>query len=778
MKALKYIGIALLGLVLIVVTLLAALWVRPELLLNETRIRQAMRWAPDDLKVEWKGFRWDFHRDGWLAKRSDLEIRDLCFSYGKQYEGCLPLFHVDVSFAFRSILPSITRIDTAEIAASKIVMRPGPEEKKKPSPTGPLPDLRAPSFTDFYPPLLTPETLGKVALLVEELRMESKEGPALVASLNLQKEAQENARDINFRLSARAEQGKDLDLRVEGRARIPGGEPSFAFLGDVKGKAAGFNTNVPLNLRWAKGLTMEADPDLRQKSTRYATNIRLQWDQEALKLATGSMVLGQPMERRRLELEKCRFDSDLHANGHPEKSTFSCTFALHARTKTKILPTVQSTLFGEVNLSPKDQETVAADITIKERGERPLLPSHMDARIQGDFNMVEAKLLGTPKLEFAAHFGTENINLWVPILRGTPYSIPAPLNVLAGPVGLDIKLDRVDGRKELGISTVLTTELRGGNQAVITRGDAAIRVTNPYTDKREIFVDGKFVLRDVQLEAPPMGLSLPPNAIPDSRFVTEAQLAAEERAKRAAKATPALPIHWNLSVVNEAPVRIVTNLLPNPIPLAVNLTLSDKADMQGFVQVQPMPIKLFSKVANVNHIKVNFLPKSDLPELDGLLVNKTAEVEIRVILLGNTSAPRVEFESDPPLERDQIVQMLLFNKSLAQVRNEGAVTDEEASSASNVSRAMSEQAFGLFSLFFLSSTPIQSVGYDPSSQTYSIQFKLGNKTSLAVGSNFGGSRQVSVRRSLGGPWAIRTELSQTDQNPNRLLTFLEWFRRF
>jgi hypothetical protein len=777
MRVLKWIGITLLALVLLVVGVLGAIWVRPEFLLNEKRARQALRYAPQDLKVDWKGFRLDFTRLGWRGKRTDLQLKDLCFSYGEQYKGCLPELHVDLSIEFRSLIPSIARIDSAVVQVSELEMRPGPEEKKA-SPTGPLPDLRAPSFEAFYPAALNPETLGKVSLVVEKFTMHSKEGPPLLAALKLEKQSAPGSADIPFSLTARAEQGKDLDIRLDGKAEIPGGSPVLAFRGAVKGRAAGFQTDVPLAFRWGKTLELQADPDLRQGRTRYATDVRLRWTQEQLRLDTGAMPIGAPMQNRRLEVERCNVNARLDSGkGHPEHTDLSCSFALHARTKTKILPSVRTTLIGELKVNPIDQDRVSADLTIKERGERPLLPSRLDARAQGEFNLTQGTVIGTPKLGFTGFLGLDDLQRWIPILRGTPFAVPAPLNVLAGPVNLDIKLERVDGRKELGLSAVITTNLQGGKQVLNTRGEAAIRVTDPFTPKRELFVDAKYILKDVRIEAPPMSLGLPPNAVPDSRFVTRAEMIAEEKARQAAKYDPGLPVHWKLAISNEQPIRVGTNLLGNDVPIGVALNLDDKGAMTGDVQVLPMPVKLFSKTANVRNIKVSFLPKSDVPALDGVVVSKNPEVEIRILLLGNTNKPRVEFESDPPLSRDEIVQVLLFNKSLQELQAQ-AVTEDEASSASNVSQAMSQGAFGLFSLFFLSSTPIQSVGYDPGSQTYNIRFKLGSKTTLAVGSDFGGRRELSVRRNLGGPWALRTELTQTEQRPNVLLTMLEWFRRF
>ena len=159
-------------------------------------------------------------------------------------------------------------------------------------------------------------------------------------------------------------------------------------------------------------------------------------------------------------------------------------------------------------------------------------------------------------------------------------------------------------------------------------------------------------------------------------------------------------------------------------------------------------------------------------ELNGLITHRTPEVLIRVLLLGNTENIRVEFQSDPPLSEQQILAVFLYNKSLAEL------SEEEANSTQNLSQAMSEGALGLFSLFFLSSTPIQSVGYDPVTQNYSARVGLDDKTTLSVGSDFADVREFGLRRRLGGQWALRTELRQEENRADVVLTLIEWFKRF
>lgn len=174
----------------------------------------------------------------------------------------------------------------------------------------------------------------------------------------------------------------------------------------------------------------------------------------------------------------------------------------------------------------------------------------------------------------------------------------------------------------------------------------------------------------------------------------------------------------------------------------------------------------------VKEIKVAYEEGSKAGDLDGVVVVRNPDVTVRILLLGSTEKPRIEFESDPPLERNQIVSVLLFNKLPDEL------TEDEASSTGSFSQATADGALGLFSLFFLSSTPVESISYDPVSQTYSARLRLDKKTTLSVGSDFDKERQVALRRRLGGRWAIRTELHDTQGEGGVLLTLLEWFKRF
>jgi hypothetical protein len=270
---------------------------------------------------------------------------------------------------------------------------------------------------------------------------------------------------------------------------------------------------------------------------------------------------------------------------------------------------------------------------------------------------------------------------------------------------------------------------------------------------------------DVALEAPPLALDHPPQAMLDRRFHAEPPPAfMPSKVKRA----------YNVlaSLVTKNPVRIRTNLLPDEIPVALGLRLGSRLSLDGTVEIEPMPVKLFRRTANLRHLKFTFHDGLPAADLDGELTVQEPDITVRILILGNTGRPVLEFLSDPPLSRQQIVSVLLFNKSVDEL------DDSEAYSAGSFSQATADGALGLFAFFFLSGTPIESIAYDPVSETYSAKVRIGQKTSLSVGSDFGGGQQVELRRRLGGRWAVRTEVHSQQGEPDSLLTLLEWFKRF
>ncbi|MBI4376267.1 MAG: translocation/assembly module TamB domain-containing protein [Elusimicrobia bacterium] len=158
-------------------------------------------------------------------------------------------------------------------------------------------------------------------------------------------------------------------------------------------------------------------------------------------------------------------------------------------------------------------------------------------------------------------------------------------------------------------------------------------------------------------------------------------------------------------------------------------------------------------------------------ELDGKIVYQTADYRIDILLLGSTGKPRIELASDPPLERQEIIALLLFG------REPSELDDDQAATVGNTDAALASQAFGLPMLFLLASTPVEYVGYNPETQSYSARLRLPGGASMELGSDLEESNRLRLRKRLARHWVIETEL-RGEEEGNAITTFIEWFNRY
>jgi hypothetical protein len=162
---------------------------------------------------------------------------------------------------------------------------------------------------------------------------------------------------------------------------------------------------------------------------------------------------------------------------------------------------------------------------------------------------------------------------------------------------------------------------------------------------------------------------------------------------------------------------------------------------------------------------------SSLFDLDGLVLYNTADAKVEIRILGNLDKPQLSFSSEPPMEEEEIIGLLIYGKMPSDL------DPDESTSAGNMQTAVAGGAFGLASLYLFASTPVEYVGFDPVTQSYSVKVRLPSGASAEVGrSEVEESQYLVVRKRLGSHWAIETEIREEEQTS--VTTFLEWFNRF
>ncbi len=262
----------------------------------------------------------------------------------------------------------------------------------------------------------------------------------------------------------------------------------------------------------------------------------------------------------------------------------------------------------------------------------------------------------------------------------------------------------------------------------------------------------------------------------DTRILTgnpKRDAAVEAKRPETVKSTSAA-VDFSAHVFTTKPVRIFSNLVQQPVPISLDLH-AKPAGLSGKINIDPFDLEIFHQKGHIDHITLTPTPGNPSMALDGKIVYKREDVTVNILLVGSTDKPTVTFESDPPMTQNEIVALLLYGKSPTEL------TSDEQASAGTASQAFTDGAFGLASLYLFASTPIDSVGYDPATQSYQVKFKLPGGATLGLGSNLQESNTLTLRKRVAKNVEVETQLRQTQQQAQKrdaVTTFLQWFRRY
>lgn len=358
----------------------------------------------------------------------------------------------------------------------------------------------------------------------------------------------------------------------------------------------------------------------------------------------------------------------------------------------------------------------------------------------------------------------------VALLKETKYAVPAPAHVLTGPLSLALE-SRGDPRSaRLSARYELASDLAAGRQRLVLRATGEASAADAWAPARAVEYAGVLILKEVALEAPRLEVGGAPKVFVDKRIKTGAAAPAGAAGGRGPRLAPP---RGSLVVRTEKPLILFSNLAKDPVPIGLDLVLtSPPAAAAGTVSVRSFAVELFRRNATVDHLNVEVSSGSRPGALEGLVRYKTPDVEIGILILGTVEKPRIELSSVPPLKREDIIALLIFGKSPAELDPEQTV------SVSNTETALESRAFGLASLYLFGATPIEHVGYDSATKTTTVKLRLPGGANLTIGSDFDQSRQLKLRKSLAPHWAIQSEISDQGREGAGATTFLEWFNRY
>ena len=371
-----------------------------------------------------------------------------------------------------------------------------------------------------------------------------------------------------------------------------------------------------------------------------------------------------------------------------------------------------------------------------------------------------------------SHLSINHFSNVVKSLRSTDLAIPAPFNTLVGKIGCDLKGKIQLNDKTANVPIACQTNLSGPKQSIDIVSQGVFRLLM-HDEGVQPDLEMLVTLEDVALQLPDIKVAQGVPALKsDSRIVDEVDFTEKTEVGPEGK-SKTLPLNYNIVIKNGSnPIKIYSPDIASFIPVAVDLKLLSSAGMSGEIAIQPFEIKIFNKTTKISHITLTFIPDEPIG-IDALIVVPRVDSDVLVSVYGNSLEPKYKIYSDPPRAESEVMASLMYGQS-----GDGLSSDKQRS-VSETQAAIADGAIGLISMFYLASTPIQSVGYNPSSGVFSAAVEVREGVSLSIGTSQEGRNQVGVSKRLGGNWSIETfAVKNRESDTNKGVAMLRWAKRY
>lgn len=350
------------------------------------------------------------------------------------------------------------------------------------------------------------------------------------------------------------------------------------------------------------------------------------------------------------------------------------------------------------------------------------------------------------------------------ILRETRYAVPAPINTLDGRLGMKTRLKW--SMSHVKLWTTAHTDLKSAHQKA--RLNLAAETTIDRRVKGGVpLIEAQLVIDDLALAAPRYDVRTPPKLIPDRRFgPIESELRVSSRPAN---------VRLRIKTIHPASVRINTNLTSHAVPIGMDIVYDEESEAEskttGWLTVGTTPVDVFRRQATVEEMRLDFL-ESGLRRILVRVGVTYNDYDISVFVAGEASDPEILLVSEPPLDSDQILAVLLFGRPLNEL------ADEERSSVTDVEAAFANAALGVASLYYLSRTPIESISYDPHRQRLTAQVGIGAGASIEFGRG-ADSSVVGFQKRLSREFVFRSDVEKLGTTGEQTVSALvEWVKRF
>jgi hypothetical protein len=209
------------------------------------------------------------------------------------------------------------------------------------------------------------------------------------------------------------------------------------------------------------------------------------------------------------------------------------------------------------------------------------------------------------------------------------------------------------------------------------------------------------------------------------------------------------------------------------LPLIIDLSFSSQKALVGQLSLKDYAASLFRRQVMVRNLNLRFNGLIEQKRLSGLLEFEQADAFIKMHLSGSLHRPNIIFESEPPVPDSEIYAGLLFGGSTDTLSTNSLRSIEEARAA------FTDGAISLLSMYYLASTPIESIGYNPSNRHFVARVRMPNGLMLSLGQSQQERAEVVLKKRIGRNWTIETRATKDQATgENRGQALLRWGRRY
>jgi|GEM_PF-1822940 hypothetical protein len=749
----------------------ALLWYRPESLIN----KQTLRWAQEHFlpqqKIPWESLDFSLRKISSGKYGVHLEGDDFCLDLKSYGHACFEKFHAEIvlGVGWRGLKSlEILQLEIKDKDVALIV--PQEEETPRAKEASTTWDLKAlQEKIQTYLEEIEKLHIGRVDLDLSHTTLtfgETRMAPKILLNQNLKFELTFGDFEIKLQADPQAasvQHASPLTRRFKLSLEVSSSVFHLNFQGEAAlGKESGYSLEGEVQ---AAPRTKE----LLQYASSVRGHFKTRLDARSLTLdlrAVSAQLRQKPLNE--VNVARCHTAFPLTL-APTDKLNVDCSdirlgldFSqmqfekMHASLKKEIPKELSLDILGEVPGSWLASSPFSSSDPVRLRVQsKPVHKDlfHFSFRAETGFlHQDQGWTLKDP--DVAADLVIPYFEKLVKRLKGTSYAVPAPFHVMKGTLEAKINELPKTSDQRIQIPFQVLSRLTSARNRVVGEVNGLFTYFFRQPEKKpSLKMDVS--LDEIYVQLPPFDpvRGLPPLTL-DGRI--KPTLEAQKKTE--------LPLELDVKVKTTRPdsIRIYYDLLDPYAAFGVNASLDESLHFKVSKEPSPFKINYLKRSVSVQSLQLEQTAENKALQVSGRLLYQATGYDIFIDFSGPMDQPEVVLSSDPPLDRQDIISVLLYN------RVSSDIASFEQENVGGTEAALADRAVGLFGLWAFASTPIESVSYNSVTGTYSAQIKLPQGFRFSIGTNWESVQNLELRRRLTGNWFVSTIYHpETDQEEGR-----------